>query len=395
MVDQHFNDKHANKLLVLMDGRTLYSPLYTGVEWDIQDTLLEDIERIEVVRGPGASLWGANAVNGVINIITKHAKDTQGAAASYQAGRFDNGTFAGRYGGSFGDTAHYRVFSKYFSRPSLPVQNDGPTAAEGWNGFRQGGRLDWSPSRRDDITVSAEWFENGLSEIDDELTSFVPPFTDTVEEHDKTRAGFVVARWARRQSTDSELTVQVFHDHVRQYEGRGTDKDESIDTTDVDIQQRFRAGRRHELVMGGGLRQVRDRVLPAFDSWFTPTSHTGRNYNLFLQDDITLFGEAVTVTVGSKFEWNEFTNGEVQPTTRVLWNLSRTHGVWGAASRAVRLPSRTELHAQSVEEIDLDDNDQIVYDFLVGSTSLVPEKLTAYEAGYRFIPTNAFSAEHE
>ena len=143
-----FNDKHANKLLVLMDGRTLYSPLYAGVEWDVHDTMLEDIDRIEIIRGPGAALWGANAVNGVINIITKSAADTLGGLVAYQVGTFEKGSIAARYGGSIGETAHYRVFSKYFDRPSLQ-DAAGTTPFGGWKSLRQGGRLDWSPTRID------------------------------------------------------------------------------------------------------------------------------------------------------------------------------------------------------------------------------------------------------
>jgi iron complex outermembrane recepter protein len=384
-----FNDKHANKLLVLMDGRSLYSPLYTGIEWDVQDTLIEDVDRIEVVRGPGASLWGANAVNGVINIITKSAKDTQGAAVTYHAGLTDKSTIAARWGGSFGTNAHFSVFSKYFTRGSMALA-DGTTPSGGWTGMRYGGQLDWTPTPRDQVRISSQLFRSSLNETDDEITSFLPPFESTVEEHDRTTAGFVLGRWSRTQSDRAELNVQFFYDRIRQYDGLGNDKDEAIETLDLEAQQRWRGGR-HDVVFGGGLRVVRDHVDAAFDSWFTPERHTALTQNLFVQDEVGI--AAVRLTLGSKIEWNEYTGAEVQPTARLLWTLSPAHTVWGSVSRAVRVPSRTEMHQQSVESIELDDDDQLRYELLSGTPTLQPEKLTSSEIGYRFAAAKGISVD--
>ena len=183
-----FNNKHANKLLVLMDGRTWYSPLYGGVEWDVQDAMLEDIDRIEVIKGPGAALWGANAVNGVINIIMKPAADTLGGHVALGAGTLEKGSVAARYGGAIGDTAHYRVFSKYFDRASLE-DAAGTTPWGGWTNFRQGASVDWSPSTSDTISFTSEWSRGNLRGPDNEIVSFTPPFESSVNEHDETSAG--------------------------------------------------------------------------------------------------------------------------------------------------------------------------------------------------------------
>ena len=336
-----FNDKHANKLLVLMDGRTLYSPLYGGVEWDVQDAMLEDIDRIEVIRGPGAALWGANAVNGVINIIMKPAADTLGGLVALDAGTLEKGSIAARYGGSIGDTVHYRVFSKYFDRASLE-DAAGATPWGGWTNLRQGGRVDWSPSTSDTITLTGEWSLGNLRGPDNEIVSFTPPFESAVDEHDKTSAGFLLTRWTRKRPAGSQFDLQFFYDRIHQYDGLGHDKDESIGTTDVEFSHHLKVFGRHDLVWGVGFRQVRDRVLPAFDSSFTPVSYTARTYNGFAQDEIALRRDSLRLTVGTKFERNAFSGTEIQPTVRLLWAPAQRHSAWTAVSRAVRVPSRSE-----------------------------------------------------
>lgn len=386
-----FTQEDANKLLVLMDGRTLYTPLYTGVEWKAQDTLLEDVDRIEVIRGPGGALWGANAVNGVINIITKSAYDTQGGVASFQTGALENGTIGARYGGSVGRTAHYRVFSKYFNRESLP-DAAGVTPWGGWDAVRQGGRVDWAPTKRDDITISSEWFINNIREFDEETTPETFPFDTAVEERDRTTGAFVLGRWNRRQSRGGDLSLQVFYDRNRMSDAGGLDRDEWVETADVEFQHHMKFAPGHDIVWGGGFRQVRDRIRQSLDSWFTPDRFTARTYNAFVQGEVATRKRTVRLTGGSKLEWNSFSGVEVQPTARLLWAPAAQHSLWTAASRAVRVPSRFEVDQYSIEEPE-DSDDGIVYDLIVPPQSFKPESVRAYEAGYRFLPTRRFSLD--
>jgi iron complex outermembrane recepter protein len=387
-----FNDNHANKLLVLMDGRTLYSPLYTGVEWDVHDTMIEDIERIEIIRGPGAALWGANAVNGVINIITKHAADTQGGLISFQGGQFERGSLTARYGGSIGKTAQYRVFGKYFNRPSLEDAG-GETPFGGWDSVRSGARLDWSPSAADQITVSGDWSLSNLRETDDEVTSHTAPFEAVVEEHDRTKTAFVLTRWNRKRTNGSELDVRFFYDRNRQSDALGHDKVQSIETADVELNYHLRARGRHDLVWGGGIRQVRDTVKPDFNSFFVPESNIARTYNGFLQHELALRDASVRLTTGSKVEWNSFSKFEIQPTVRLLWAPAKTQSVWTAVSRAVRVPSREERDQYNLDSIDEAANGGVEYALLVASPDFRPEKLTAYEVGYRFLTARRLSVD--
>jgi iron complex outermembrane receptor protein len=388
-----FNSTDANKLLVLLDGRTLYSPVYTGVEWDAHDTLLEDVDRIEIIRGPGASLWGANAVNGVINIITKDAADTQGGRVTYDAGRFERGVLGARYGGSFGsDQAQYRVYSKHFSRPSLRA-TDGTIPPGSWDSIRQGGRLDWTPSSRDRVSVSSEWSRSTLWELDHEFTSLIPLVESEVEEHDRTTTSFVTTQWQHRYSPTSELEVRFFHDRNRQYDASGGhDRDESIETSDIEFQHRLRFHNRHDLVWGGGFRHIRDRLNPALDDWFSPNRFTANTTNGFIQDDIALFGGRVRATGGSKFEWNAFSGAEVQPTARLLWLASPAHTVWTAVSRAVRVPARIEMDMFEIGDVDIDD-DEVAYELVIPGRRFNPETLTAYESGYRFVTARRLSID--
>jgi iron complex outermembrane receptor protein len=387
-----FNDNHANKLLVLMDGRTLYSPLYAGVEWDVHDTMIEDIERIEIIRGPGAALWGANAVNGVINIITKQAAETQGGLISFQGGQFERSSLTARYGGAIRKTAHFRLFGKYFNRPSLENAS-GETPYGGWDSFRSGGRLDWSPTPTDQITVSGDWSLSNLREVDDEVTSHTPPFESVVEEHDRTRTAFLLTRWNRKRTNGSDIDVRFFYDRNHQSDAVGHDKDQSIETADVELNYHLRAGGRHDVVWGGGIRQVRDTVRPDFNSFFLPESHVARTYNGFLQHELAVKDATVRLTTGSKIEWNSFSKFEVQPTVRLLWAPSKTQSLWTAVSRAVRVPSRDERDQYDLETIDEAANGGVEYAIRVASPDFKPERLTAYEAGYRFLTARRLSVD--
>lgn len=386
-----FTGKTANKLLVLIDGRTLYTPLYTGVEWKSQDTLLEDVDRIEVIRGPGASLWGANAVNGVINIITKDASQTQGLAVAAQTGTTENGTVSARYGGTLGDAGHYRVFSKAFNRHSLPT-GEGEPQWGGWSNIRQGARVDLRPTGADHIAISSEWYVNKIDEFDDEMTPETFPFETTVEERDRVNATFVLGRWARQRTGGGGFSVQAFFDRNRTYDADRRDRDEWIETTDIEFQYHMARNGRHDIMWGGGFRNVRDLVGPAIDSWFAPDRFTARTYNAFVQDEIDWLDDSVRLTLGAKVESNAFSGIEVQPTARLLWAPTAQHSLWTAASRAVRVPSRYEVDQFSIRRARKKD-DVITYNFLVPPQSFKPEQLRAYEAGYRFLPTRRFSVD--
>jgi iron complex outermembrane recepter protein len=269
---------------------------------------------------------------------------------------------------------------------------DGVTPPGGWDSIRQGGRFDWRPNARDHVTMSAEWLLNDVTEIDDEMTAETFPFETTVTEHDRTKASFLLGRWSRTQSNGSNLNLQFFYDRNRQFDGSGNDRGELVETTDLEFQYRLAALRRHDVVWGGGFRQVGDRVTPALDSWFAPDRFRAYTYNAFFQDEMAWREKTVRFTAGSKLEWNSFSGVETQPTARLLWAPTTTHSVWTAASRAVRVPSRYEIDQYSIEEVEEED-DEIAYELVVPPLAFRPESLKSYEAGYRFVPTRRFSVD--
>ena len=253
--------------------------------------------------------------------------------------------------------------------------------------------MDWSPSTSDTVTLTGEWSLGNLREPDNEIVSFTPPFESAVDEHDKTTTGFLLTRWTRKRPTGSQFDLQFFYDRIHQYDALGHDKDESIGTTDVEFSHHLKVFGRHDLVWGVGFRQVRDRVLPAFDSSFTPVSYTARTYNGFVQDEIALRRDSIRLTVGTKFERNAFSGTEIQPTVRLLWAPAQSHSAWTAVSRAVRVPSRNERDQDELDSIAENEDGVVEYERLVASPLFKPERLTSYEAGYRFVPATRLSLD--
>jgi iron complex outermembrane receptor protein len=320
-----FNNVLANKLLVLVDGRTVYTPLYAGVFWDVQNPPLEAVDRIEVISGPGGALWGANAVNGVINIITKKAGETQGLSAEGSAGTEPQGFGALRYGGRASSGLAYRVYGQGFGRGST-VSPDGTDAEDSW-GLGQGGfRMDWTGGEANAFTLESDYYD-GRPDPDGGAPVVA-------------RGGNALGRWTRELSEGSDLQVQVYYD--RSWRDFGNGFTEGLSTYDVDGQHRFQLGRRQEVIWGVGARLMDDATENVPGLAFLPAHRTLKLYSAFVQDEIALVDGRLRLTVGSKFEHNDYTGLEIQPSARLAWTPTDHHAVWAAVSRAVRTPSRLD-----------------------------------------------------
>ncbi|MDA8137421.1 MAG: TonB-dependent receptor [Desulfobacteraceae bacterium] len=375
-----FNGYIANKLLVLMDGRTVYSQLYSGVYWDMQDTLMEDIARIEVIRGPGASLWGANAVNGVINIITKGAAETQGGLAAVGVGteeRFSSGL---RYGGKMGDSAYYRAYGKYFDRDG-GVAADGGEAHDQWYAGRGGGRIDWNPTSGNAVTVQGDYFK-GASGGTKTFASFDPPYSTTYTEEYDQSGGNLLGRWQRTFSTSSDFILQAYFDRTERFFPL---LNETRDSYDLDFQHRFGLGRRQEVMWGWGYRLVHAQLDDSDIVSFSQDDRKDQLFSFFAQDDIALLPDKLSLLLGSKFEKNDYTGWETQPNARLLWTPHQQHTFWSAVSKAVRTPSQAEHDTFLVQRIIPGSPNNTMITFQ-GDEDYGSEDLTAYEVGYRYHP---------
>ncbi len=359
-----FNITTANKLLVMIDGRTVYSPLFAGTLWDVQDAFLADIDRIEIVRGPGGSVWGANAVNGVVNVIMKDAASTRGVAGFLGVGSDERFIGSARYGGPVSGGGSYRLYGKYRHRAPEPLRS-GASAGDEID-FGQGGfRLESRRGR------PVQWFVHGDVYRGSE--------GQTTGEDITVAGGNVLGRWTRAVGASGRFQAQAYYDNtIRTVPDLF---DESRHTLEVDLQHGALVRGRHDIVAGGTLR-----VSHAIDATsgilsFSPVEKTDAIVGAFLQDEITLSRNSTYLTVGSKFERNDFTGIEVQPTIRFRWDLGGGETFWAAASRAVRLPSRldTDLRIDSPSLV------------IEGSDDFAAEEVFAYEAGYRIVPLDQLS----
>jgi iron complex outermembrane receptor protein len=381
------NGLFANKLLVMVDGRTVYSPTFSGTYWDVQNPLLEDIDRIEVIRGPGATVWGANAVNGVINIITRSSEDTLGGLVSIGSGTQEKGMAGMRYGTRISEVATGRVYLKYNERDSGSMWLDESDAHDGWNslnlGFRFDGKVDDS-----NWTFQGETYRN---DEDQRLEPFVteePPYVD-IQLGEVDASGWnVLSRYQKTLNHDRSLTLQMYYDSVDREEGYGS---QYHNTLDLDLQYQTGIGTRHDVMFGLGYRMIESEFISSFMASIDNDDSQDQLFSGFIQDVIMLVPEKLWMTLGTKLEHNNFTGNEVQPTARILWNVSDSQVLWSSVSRAVRTPSQFEWDGQIVTGILSGSSSELVTTTLSGSSLLTSEEVIAYEAGYRLFPAAKMS----
>ncbi len=398
-----FNAKNSDNLLVMLDGRVLQTPTFTGVYWDAQDVVLEDVERIEVIRGPGGALWGANAVTGIINIITLPASATQGGMVNGGIGNYERqGTV--RYGGIIGETGHFRIYARDAAQDNFKLASGAQTSgtwAHDQHGLRSTGfRADWDMAGGNSLTMQGDTY-TGSSDHLGTVVSLSPPYSTPLGYTIDLKGSNLLARWRNALSATDEVALQFYYDT---YERRYFNLGEQRDTYDLDFQHRFQLGEAHDIVWGAGYRQTRDRMDNTFAVSYVPASRTDSVISAFVQDEIALGQggdrDKLHLILGSKFEHNDYTGFEYEPNLRLRWKIDERQTAWAAVSRAVHTPSRTDADGNVVATV-IKPAATIFATHLLGNPAIRSEHVLAYEAGYRSqlteqaqMDVSAFYSEH-
>lgn len=356
-----FNTVFANKLLVLIDGRTIYTPLFGGVIWDLQSVLLEDVERIEVISGPGGALWGANAVNGIISIITKRARDTQGLVVTAAGGDFMKLNVGARFADSIGHKFYYRIYGQHSQRDGT-FHPDGMRNTDSWRNTQVGFRIGLYPNQADQFAIQGD---ANLGDREAEGSGF--------------DAENILARWNHKVNETSNFTIQLYYD--RYWTNDPASLGDEMKTFDFDFQYKLTAGSRHNIVWGAGYRYVDDHVFNRISAGLLPEKRVMPLYSLFIQDEMSL-SEKMKLTIGSKVFHNVFTGIEAQPSVRFAFSPNDRHTVWAAASHATRQPTRFDVDYYLPLEPQPPNVPSVA-----GGPGFVSEKLNALEAGYRVEPS--------
>jgi iron complex outermembrane receptor protein len=373
-----FNGALANKLLVMIDGRSIYTPVFSGTYWDDQSTPIQDIDRIEVIRGPGASLWGANAVDGVINVITKSAEETQGNLVS-ATGSLNGGLLEGRHGGKLDDNTYYRTYAT--------LQDSGSTQDpahdsnhDDWDRVRAGFRLDKKLPEGDSYTLQGDAY-GGNQDERYVLPTPTSPFSETGDDTDTSYGANILGRWNHKVSDTSDLSVQAYVDHYSRLE---EDAQQHVSTADVQVQNSVRLDDRNKFIWGGGARVYLDDLEGSFAISASHTLATHEIVNTFVQDEYAVVPDKLYLTLGSKFEYNDFSGFEVEPSVRTAWHPTTNQTVWGAVSRAVRTPSSIEEDVSVAAGVIPGSGGSPPTELrLVGNPDQESEELIAYELGHR------------
>lgn len=385
-----FSGQLADTLLVLIDGRTVYTPLFSGVYWDVQDTPLQDIERIEVIRGPGATLWGANAVNGVINIITKSAKDTQGGLVAQSLGTLNLSQSLARYGAKVDDNSFVRLYAKYDDYHAVENMAE-KSARDPWNKAQGGFRADWERENHS-YTLQGDFYQGG----DNFVLNLIQPNASTIPTSikDKVSGANILGRWKNKISDQSNFTTQIYFDEARR---NNIVYYQDIKTFDVDAQHVWSGFDRQEIVWGGAYRLVKSDIVgnpnTAIGVPYVRILPQEQSYNLFsafVQDKIALVPESVFLTLGSKFEHNDFTGFEYQPSARLSWLVDSKQTLWSSISRAVRTPNIGST--SDLRQVAAPYSAGVFYT-QVGNANAKSTEMVAYELGYRIQPEKNISVD--
>lgn len=379
-----FNSRLSRYVLVLIDGRTVYTTLTAGTYWETQGTFLQDVDRIEVIRGPGGTIWGPNAVNGVINIITKSATETHGSLSTVSAGTVDQGDVESRYGGVRGTKFDYRVYGKGFIR-GAEFHPDGDKFDE-WKAGQLGFRTDWAVNRHDTVNLQGDMYLGRDGERV-AISFYNPPSTEVFDGPHHTSGGNVVGSWRRQLKGDSDVEVRGYFDRTTRFSPQ---LDETRNTFDVDLLYHRAIGGRQDVLMGVGGRWSPDHIGQKFETLdFAPHNETDSIYSWFGQDQIEIVPSKLSLILGSKFEHNNRSGFEYQPNVRLLWTPTAHQAVWAAETRAVRTPSRLDQDLQLTDYIGPVAGLPAFFT-VVGNKNFRSEELLGTELGYRTLLTEKF-----
>ena len=372
-----FGTRLSRSVLVLIDGRTVYTPLFAGTYWEVQDTLLEDIDRIEVIRGPGGTIWGPNAVDGVINIITKSSRDTQGAYASAGGGSQEQGFFNSRFGGDNQHGLTYRVYGKGFTRgPEFHPDGD---SFDDWRGVQGGFRMDWTGGQRDQFTLQGDIYKQEDGE-QVTVSTYTPPSNRNVDGYEDLSGGNVLFKWKRTFGSGNDLQVQAYYDRTdRREPNLGDDRD----TADFDVLERTRLGSRQELLYGLGARVSAGRFDEVASGLvFAPFHRTDYLLSAFFEDDIDLAPGKLMLTLGSKLLRTNYTGVNGEPSVRLIWTPSGRQSLWASFTHALRTPSDAEDDFYLSSYLG-SSNGLPLFARFNANPQFAPEQLNAWETGYR------------
>jgi len=359
--------------------------MFSGVFWDVQDTLLADVDRIEVIRGPGATLWGANAVNGVINIVTKRARQTQGTHLTAGAGNHERALGAIRYGGKFGEENYFRIFAKYDDRDDFRYES-GVSAEDAWEVARAGFRLDLESNPDTTATLQGDVYDGDVG-VPLTAIALTPPFVEQRMLDASVRGVNFLVRVEHLKSPDAGWTLQAYYDRAERL--RPAFFDEKRQMFDAEFRHHFLLGKRNNVIWGVGFRQRRDETEGSFTFSFDPPDDDLSKYSFFVQDTVRLHDGRLALMLGTKYEHNELTDSELQPGVRLAWMPDERQSAWVSVARAVRTPSRGARDLRLVVGVALPpDVPAPTPVHLVGSDTLDSEELIAYEAGYRCRPVD-------
>jgi iron complex outermembrane recepter protein len=384
-----FAEQYSDKMLVLIDGRSVFDPLFPGVYWNEQDLMLEDIERIEIIRGPGATLWGSNAVNGVINIITKPAQETAGPLITAGAGDKERSFGAVRYGGKLGSSAHYRIYSKYYDAGPSVALAGGLQAHDSARAVSGGFRLDASRAQRDFFTLTGKAF-SGTAGLDSPTVSFTPPFTFSYVDFLAAGGENLMGSWTHESLNGQKTVVQTSYSHVLQPQ---LGVDVNGNSASASIQHERSLGSRHNLVMGLGydFRSAHTSfTIPTV--WWDPANSSYHTGSGFIQDEMLFANGSVRLTAGLRLERNTLSDLALQPNVRILWKITRVHSLWASYSLANEMASLDSAYVRGNQAVFLSPAGLGVAR-IVGNPNLEATKLNALEVGYRVQPSNRLSLD--